>query len=286
MKDLFASVKADLLDRRMRPLVVLVGVALVGAVAFAVLGGGSESATGSGSTAGGSPTGQAPSLAGATSSNPHAATAETTYGKVYQHGSKLVDPFTQLPTPAAKAVTVKSTTSVKPATTSSSSSSGSGSSGGSGEGSSNSSGSGGSGGSTPPAPPKPQLRTVYTVNVEFGKAPSNPSEKPHLVGFKNIKVGDPVPNANDAVATLKSASINSKALSEGSAKASATFQLSPSKAPIVTGPGQCLPSDTQCESLKLQLGQTEELQYLEASGETVTYLLKLTFVFKHTEVRP
>jgi len=280
MNEFFSSVKADLTDRRMRPLVAVVAIALLGAVAYTVLGGGGESSTGPASATTGGPAGPTPSLTGASTTNPKAAASETTYGTTYRHGSgKLVDPFTELKAKHKKS-TVKAASAgsaSSPKTTSTAGSSGS--SGSSGSGGS----SGGSGGSTPPPPSKPVQRTVYVVDVEFGKAPTAAGEKPHLVSFKDIKVGKPVPSANDSLATLKSASLDTKALSEGKTKASATFALSTSRAPIVEGPGQCLPSETQCESLKLQLGQTEELEYLEPSGETVTYLLKLSGVFANTE---
>ena len=45
MTDFLSSLKADLLDRRLLPLVALVAVGLVAAVAYAVLGGGSSAAT-------------------------------------------------------------------------------------------------------------------------------------------------------------------------------------------------------------------------------------------------
>ena len=45
MKNFLDSLKSDLLDRRMRPVLAVVCVALLGAVAFAVLGGGSSSST-------------------------------------------------------------------------------------------------------------------------------------------------------------------------------------------------------------------------------------------------
>ena len=48
MTDFLGSLKADLLDRRILPILVLLGVALVGALAYAVLGGGGSTATATG----------------------------------------------------------------------------------------------------------------------------------------------------------------------------------------------------------------------------------------------
>jgi hypothetical protein len=45
MTEFLSSLKADLLDRRLLPLVALVSLALVGAVAYAALGGGSSTET-------------------------------------------------------------------------------------------------------------------------------------------------------------------------------------------------------------------------------------------------
>ena len=60
MTDFLNSLKADLLDRRLLPIVALVGVALVGAVAYAVLGGGGSTATDPGGDLGRRPSHRAP----------------------------------------------------------------------------------------------------------------------------------------------------------------------------------------------------------------------------------
>jgi hypothetical protein len=277
MSDLLSAIRQDLLDRRMRVPVAVVGLALVAAIAYALLGGSGESASSSGAGTAGAGPGGVPSLSqtsAGTGSNP--AVAETTYGAAYQHAGPLVDPFKQLATPATPK-TAASGKTAKPAA--SSAHSGSGSSGGSG-------GSGGSSGGSSPTPtptptPTPKKHTVYVVNVEFGKAPA-PGEAPHLVAFKGIRIGQPVPSKSDRLAVLHSASLDAKSLETGEAKASATFTFTGEEAPIVNGPATCVPSQTQCESIRLVLGQTEELQYLQPNGQTVTYLLKLSYVFTDT----
>jgi hypothetical protein len=283
MRDLFDSVKADLLDRRLRALVIFVGVLLIGAVAYAVLGGKSGSATPTAST-GAAPGAAAstPTITQASTANPKAAQAETTYGKSDQHHGKLVDPFIEL----------KSTTSTTKSASSSSSTKGGGSSGvpsssgSSGSGSSSSSGSSGgsSGGAAPspaPTPPvAPKTHTVYHVNVELGPAPSTPGEAVHLTTYKHVKIGSKLPSSSHPLVVLKAASLPAKI--EDASAASATFGLVSS--PIVNGPGTCLPSDTQCESVKMMNGQLEELQYAEENGQVVTYLLRVVGVFRQTQV--
>ncbi len=47
------------------------------------------------------------------------------------------------------------------------------------------------------------------------------------------------------------------------------------------GSATCLPSALQCEAIELTVGQTEELQYLEANGQSVTYELALVSIAWH-----
>ena len=282
MSGLFQSVKADLLDRRLRVIVIVVAVALVAALGFAFLSGGSQSATPTASTgtASGTPVGT-PSIAGSSASNPKAASAETTFGSAYQHSTHVGDPFITLPSTETTTTTTGSASSSSASEKSSSSgSSGSGSSGES-EGSSHpSSGSSGSSGSTPTPPaPKPTTHTTYAANVELGPAPVSPTEPALLQTYKNVRIGQALPNKTHPLVVLKGASLETSSGAKSNAS-SATFSLVSS--PIVNGPGACVPSDTQCESVKLTGAQTEELQYVEANGQTVTYLLRVTEIKKLT----
>jgi hypothetical protein len=290
MRGLFDAVKADLLDRRLRVLVLIVVGVFVAAVGYVAMSGGSQSATPTAST-GPLPTGAAatPPTAKASTSNTNGAAAESTFGSAYQHHSQLKDPFVLLRT------TTSTTSSAHSSSKSSSSSSGgsagkstttaavSGSNGSSGSGSSGSSGSGSSGSSggstvsTPkqaPAPPKPKTVVEYRANVELGPAPAA-GETAHLTAYDHVKTGQQLPSKTHPLVVLTAASLDAT-----KGNASGTFELISS--PIVTGPGKCLPNDTQCESIKLTPGQVEELQYEEANGQTVTYQLRVVSVVKKT----
>jgi hypothetical protein len=286
MRGLLDALKGDLTDRRLRGVVIAVAVLLVAGVGYAILGGGSQSAS---PTASAGPvssgTGAVPSAAQASSAtNAKAAAAETTYGASGQHHGKVVDPFVELST-------TTSTTSAAGKTTPSSGSSGStktttpaSSTSAPSKSASPSSGSSGSSGASshsstpatpPPPPPKPKTQTEYRVDVEFGPAPANASETPKLTAYKEVKIGQNLPSKSHPLVQLKAASLGKSARSFG-----ATFALISS--PIVNGPGTCLPSDTQCELVKLGNGQLEELQYAETNGQTVAYLLRVSKVVART----
>jgi hypothetical protein len=284
MRELLDAVKADLTDRRLRPLVIVVAVALIGALAFVVLGGSSQSASPT-ATAAAVPGGAVatPALSQAAASNPKAAAAETTYGTHDQHGGKLVDPFTELPQPQSKTAAKKSASPAKGSSGSSGSGSGASSGGGSkpsssgsGSGGSGSGGSGASPASPPPVPPAaPKTHVEYLADVELGPAPTTPGEAVHLTKYSRVKLGTALPTKSHPLVVLKAATFGGE---KGTPPATATFALASS--PIVNGPGKCLPSDTQCESVRLETTGLEELQYAEENGQTVTYLLRVTAVIK------
>jgi hypothetical protein len=105
----------------------------------------------------------------------------------------------------------------------------------------------------------------------------NAGESPKLQVYKRVKIGDALPSKSHALVVLKGASATGKAPVE--TPAAATFALS--TPPILNGPGTCVPSDTQCESVKLTRGQVEELQYVEG-GQSVVYLLRISAVATKT----
>jgi hypothetical protein len=289
MRALLDSVKADLLDRRLRVVVVIVAVGVVGALGFAALSGGGQSETQTASAGpvgtGGAkipPVGQASTSA---NSAKHAA-AETTYGTAYQHANRVGDPFVQLATTttttSTKSASAATATVSKsaPTSTAGSGSSSAGSSSHSSSGSSSPSSSS-SGHTTPPPQPKPQPHAAqphaeYRVKVELGPAPASPGEAPQLIRYDNVKLGKQLPSKSHPLVVLEAANVNATSPT----KATATFGLISS--PIVNGPGVCVPSDTQCESVRLTVGQVQELQYVEANGQTVAYLLRLVSVVKKT----
>jgi hypothetical protein len=98
MTDFLSSLKDDLLDRRVLPLVALVGVALAAALAYAVLGG-----SGSAATVAVNPTGpvHAPGIIVTPSpTNPDQPVAETTSGTTHQRRGLSRNPFNLLVAPA------------------------------------------------------------------------------------------------------------------------------------------------------------------------------------------
>ncbi len=266
MNDLLGSLKTDLLGRRLLPLVVVLGVVLVGAAAYAVLG----SSGGSGSSTpavvlGASLPPVPPSLASPAPGDPNQAVSETTSGVHYQRVGTARDPFTKLPEPKAKTATTSSTSS------SSSSSSGSGSktvSGGS---------SPSSGGTTPSSPsnPKPEtpkkkvLQRTFQVALLFGLAPAL-GQDPQLTPYENLKRLTPLPDKEHALLVYSGVSSSGQG---------ALFTLLHEA--IVKGGGICLPSATQCETIDLPVGKTEELQYVGSEGQPVVYLLQLVSIVKH-----
>ena len=111
IRDFFSSLKEDLFGKRLLPVLIVLGVVLVAAVAYAVLGGGSSSAptpvtasvpAGASAAVGDVAVTQAPA-------NPNQPISETTEGTSKQHHGVAHDPFTALP--VAKQASSPSTTS-------------------------------------------------------------------------------------------------------------------------------------------------------------------------------
>lgn len=263
------SIRSDLFSKRLAPLLILAVAGLAAAIAFG--GGGSGAGpvnqpAGPGSSAANTPQSALSSIAEVTT-NPNQASAETTSGTRYQNQGHAHDPFNSQPQTTTTTTTTttpssgkspSSSSSTTPTTTTPKSAPP----------------------TTPPvSKPKPP-QVTYTVNLEFGPAPTVPGEPIKVTTYKKVKVGDPIPSKSDPVVVLHSASLGTKKLAEGTLEGSAVFSLA--SAPILKGPGVCLPSTTKCESIRLSLGQVEELQVLQPGGETLTYLLRLTFVFKKT----
>ncbi len=279
MSELLSSLKADLLDRRMLPLLALLGVALAAAVAYAVLGGGGSSAAPSASVAPVSPNPAAASLPVTQApTNAHAAVAETTEGGRFQHHSGAHNPFTPLAKPASAGPAAGGSPTQAAGSGSSGGSSSSGSAGSSGSESGSGSSGAGAGGATPeqptePTPSKPQPhkpKTVYTVDVLFGIAPAASSPASQLTPFTGLKRMQPLPSAKDPRVVYAGVSSDGK---------HALFTLAGEA--ILKGQGSCEPGATQCEALALAQGQSEELGYLEENGQSVVYELKVVSIAKH-----
>jgi hypothetical protein len=271
MNDLFNSLKSDLLDRRLLPLLVLLGCALAGAVAYAVLGGSSTSSTPSAAAGrpGRSPAGSA--SAGSTlavsqaTANAHAAVAETTEGGSYQHHSGTRNPFKPLASAQTSSTTSTSGSASTPSSTPSSSST------------STPASSGGSGATTTPTEPttpaKPQKaqkpKTVYVVDVLYGLAPTTPGQLSQLTPYAGLKRSEPLPSASDPKIVF------SGVVDTGNG---AVFTLAGEA--IIKGEGVCMPSPTQCEATVLAAGKSEQFEYVELNGESVTYDLKVVSIVK------
>jgi hypothetical protein len=263
MTALLASLKADLLGRRLLPFVVLVALALTGAVAYAVLGGSGSGSSPSSSatpaaTLGASLPAVPPSLATPAPPNPHVVSAETTTGVHYQRAGSAHDPFKKLPEPVVKTATPTSSTSSSKSAPTPSPSSG--------------------GGTTPSGPsnPKPetpkkkvQPTSFYQVALLFGLAPP-PGQPSQLVPYANLKRLTPLPDKENALIVYSGVS------SGGTAAVFALLHEA-----IVKGGGTCLPSETQCEMVKVPVGKTLELQYLGKEGQAIIYLLQVVSIVKH-----
>jgi hypothetical protein len=268
MRTFLDSLRADLSDRRMLPVVVALCIALVAALAYAALGGhGSSSRTPPPSPVTSASTGATNSGVSVTqvSLGTNKAVSETTSGAPRAQRN-VSNPFRPLPSSKAKS--------------SSASSGGAGSASGSGSGSSQSSAGGSSSSSSPsssgsaPPPAKEQSKpasrkpkapaTVYTASVEFGLAAGG-GRPAQLESYENLKASAALPSAKSPVVVFKGATSSGKV---------AKFELAGEI--LVHGPAQCLPSAQQCLAIGLQVGQSEQLEYLPGNGAAVLYELKLT----------
>jgi hypothetical protein len=260
MSELLQSVKADLLDRRLLPLVAIVVLGLLGAIAWVELGGSSTPASAPhvASTSVSTPPGLA-----VTQKTSETAVAETTGGAALQHKGSSRNPFAPVVKPKKPSTASASSASAKSTSSSSSSSSGS---------SSSSSGAGASKPTTPSKPTGPSKpaapTTVYHVAVLFGLLPpAGSTAAPQLTPYENVKLLSPLPSAKQPLLVFRGVTTGGK---------SATFTLV-SEA-ILHGDATCLPSASQCEAIDLQPSDAEQLEYVTASGTVETYELKIVSI--------
>jgi hypothetical protein len=250
------SIRADLLDRRLRAVLLLVAAALVGALAYALTGG-------SGSA--GAPPPIAPPVISAGSgiapvavgASPGKAVAETTSGSSDQRGGSSRDPFTPLPGSAAPPTSAssagKSSSSSSSANTSKSTSTTSAP-------------------ATPPASHKPAApakpKPVYRVAVLFGEIPAGTlPQNAHLTPHQHLKAQQTLPSKQNQILSFKGVEAGGKR---------ASFKLVGEA--LLRGPALCLPSASQCQEIALSQGQIEELEYLPHSGPAVVYELQLVSI--------
>jgi hypothetical protein len=260
MTEFFNALKADLLDRRLLPLVALAAVACVGAIAYAVLSGGSNAARPAAV-----PGVVAPVAAGisATQTTPEKALAEVTSGTGQRRGTAH-NPFRLLPEAAAAAAAAAKKASTAPSTSVAGTSSGS---------SGSEPAKSGSGPtpekSTPKASTKPSKpKPVYHVAILFGVLPAGTTpEGASLTPYESLKLLSPLPSAQQALLIFRGVTAGGK---------SATFTLV-SEA-ILHGNATCLPSPTQCEAIDLAPGQTEQLEYISSTGQVSLYELRIVSI--------
>jgi hypothetical protein len=265
VSDFFTSLKDDLLGRGLRPFLLLLVVALVAAVAYAVLGGGSSTPTTP--VPASAPAGASAAVGDVTVSqapvSPNRPVSETTNGSSKQHGGSARNPFAPLPG-AKTAATSTATSTASPATSSSTS------------GTSTSS----AGGATPApsketTPAKPQKVYIhYHVTAELGVVPPSAEGAPPQVAvlktYKDMSLDEPLPGkANPQLVYLGVVLRTGKDV---------LFGLTGEA--ILHGNATCQPSPTQCQAIEMQVGQSETLEVLEANGSSVTYELKLVSIGK------
>jgi len=263
----------------------VLGVALIAAIAYAVLGGG-----GGGSSTG--PTSAPQASAGATravgavaitkapETSTKQAIAETTGGAPKQTG-KPRDPFKPLPgskkessqSSSTSSASKSSTTATTGGSSSGKSSSSSGSSG-SGESSHGSGGSAPATPSKPSAPAKPQVYIHYHVTAQFGALPESvegaPAQPAQLQTYKDMRLNEPLPGKQEPQLVFLGVVLKTDK--------SAVFALTGEA--ILHGPAVCKPSPTQCGAIELQVGQSETLEVVGPTGKAVTYELQLLSIEK------
>ena len=269
MSDFLAAVKADLTDRRLLPIVGFVAVALIAAVGYAVVGGGSSSP--STPTASAGPVGSASPGITVSHVSAEKAVAETTSGAPEQRRGLAHNPFTLLPAAlraqqAAASPGAVASASVTPSSTATSGSAGSSSSSGSSPSPSS---------STPKSEPKPSApakpKTVYHVGVLFGLVPTPvPGEvtpPSQLTPFENLKLDTPLPSATQPLVVYRGVTSGGK---------SATFSIVGEA--ILHGSGACLPSAEQCQAIDLKPNEIEKLEALSSTGQTLVYELEVVTI--------
>lgn len=254
------SLKADLLDRRLRALALLLGAGLVAAFVYALSGGSSTQSS--------PPTLPVPQGAGglsatAVTAGANGAVAETTSGASQQRAGTGRDPFTPLPGSVAPLSTSASSSAKSSGSGSASTQSSSGSAG---------KGAQGSGG-TSPAPTKPitpaKPAPSYDVAILLGVLPAGvPPQEAQLTPYEDLRFQQKLPSPEKRLLSYAGVTSGGKR---------ATFKLVGEA--ILRGIATCLPSASQCESIALEQGQSEELEYLPpGGGPPVVYELQVVSI--------
>jgi len=264
MNAFFNSLKSDLFDRRLTPVLALLGTALLAAIVYAVIGGGSSSPAPAASTPVAVP--KTSGIAVTAAATTKTSVAETTSGAAEQTGGGAArNPFK--PLPGVKSTTTAATSaSSSGASTSGSTASGESSSGS--EGSSSEGSSSGSSGSETNSQSggtqqKKKASKAYKVSILFGTAPAGtPVLSAGLTSYEDLKRQQPLPSETQPLIVFRGVVAGGK---------SATFTLVGEA--ILRGSAACLPSASQCQAIDLKEGDTEELEYVPLGGTAITYEL-------------
>jgi hypothetical protein len=241
---------------------------LVGALVYALSGGSSTTpppslpapppASGSGIAAVAAPT------------NANQAVAEITSGQRLQRAGTARNPFAPLPgtkttaagTPSSHSGASSASSSSHVSATGNAQKTTSGSSGGSSSGSGKT-----TTGTSTPSPPKP--KPVYRVSVLFGVVPEGtPAKDARLTPYAGLTPRRKLPSAKTALLSLREVTSGGKR---------AVFELLGEA--FVKGSGSCVPSASQCLSIALARGHSEELEFLPpAGGHPVVYELQVVSI--------
>jgi hypothetical protein len=269
MSDLLDSIKADLTSRRMRPLLVLAGVALLAAIGYVALAGksgGNSAPSSNSSLVAHVPPVPGPTVASAPA-NPNAAVSETTAGVNYQHGGKMRDPFAPLKSKSSKPASSAAKSSAG-ASSASSGQSGSSSESSGGSPSGSSGGSPSSGETSKPSPPSTSI-ALYHVDVTLQRL----SEEGKPVGeaqvFHNVSTLQPLPSKHKHLLAPKGVADGGQGV---------VFVLMTEA--ILHGSASCVPNAGDCEAIEVHLHGSEELQYQQEDGSVTAYRLTVTKIEK------
>jgi hypothetical protein len=278
------NIASDLVEKRLWPLVALLGAALLAVLAYLALGGGGSAAVPAPVAVNATPASGVPVTAAL--ANPNVAVSETTTGARYQRQAGAHDPFV----PLSGAAPPATQTSVSPASAGAAT-------GGSAVTLAKKVGtSGGSSAATPapstPAPttltppsttpPSPSTPTptptpsanTHPVDVRFGTIPTTVGADgttqqgtPVLVDHANLARLSPLPNAKSPIVVFMGVRPDGK---------TATFALMHEA--ILRGDATCRPSALKCQLIDLKAGQKEQLDYVTPSLSVVHYELDLVSV--------
>ncbi len=99
----------------------------------------------------------------------------------------------------------------------------------------------------------------------FGELPAGATpETVQLTPYENLKLLTPLPSAQQPLIVFRGVTAGGK---------SATFTLVGEA--ILHGNASCLPSASQCEAIDVRPGQTEQLEYISATGQPELYELRV-----------